>query len=65
MSELAKNFLKFLLEKHNQTGRKRFTIDDYMVFNGYRNAITELYGCGAIEKEDDILGTIIVRLPED
>lgn len=65
MSKLTNDFLRFLLEKHKSTGKNSFTYTDYMDFNGYEEAIMDLYNRGVIEKTNDILGTIIVRPPEN
>lgn len=65
MSRLTDNFLAFLLEKHKQTGQNSFIKVEYMDFDGYEKAITDLANRGVIEKTNDILGTIIVRLPNE
>ena len=61
MSDLARSFFAFLLEKHKRTGQNDFMLTDYMDFVGYKAAIDELCDIGIIERTNDILGTIIVR----
>lgn len=65
MSKLTESFLAFLLEKHKQTGQNSFCYAEYKDFDGYERAIIDLSNRGVIEKTNDILGTIIVRLPEN
>lgn len=64
MSKLTDDFLRFLLEKHKQTGKNEFAFTDYMDFAGYEDAIIELSNRGIITKINDIVGTIIVNPPE-
>lgn len=65
MNKLSSDFLAFLLDKHNQTGKKDFMITDYMDFEGYQFAISELSELGVVYKTNDILGTIIVNIQND
>lgn len=65
MSKLTESFLAFLLEKHKQTGQNSFCYVEYKDFDGYERAIIDLSNRGIIEKNNDILGTIIVRPPKD
>lgn len=64
MSTLTASFLKFLAEKHEQTGKTAFHHSDYSSFSGYQQAITDLANRGVIEETHDILGTIIFRPKE-
>ena len=64
MSKLTESFLGFLLEKHKKTGQNSFVYTEYKDFPDYENAITDLSNRNIIEKTNDILGTIIVHLPE-
>ena len=61
MSNLANDFLLFLSEKTKQTGSNEFSNIDYMEFNGYEEAISELSRIGKIEKVNDIVGTIKIN----
>lgn len=65
MSKLSDDFLRFLFELHKKNGKNEFVLIDYKDFGGYEDAIIELSNRGVITKTNDILGTIIVNLPED
>lgn len=65
MSKLSDDFLRLLLELHKKTGKNEFVFTDYKDFSGYEDAIIELSNRGVIAKTNDILGTIIVNLPEN
>lgn len=64
MSELANAFLDFLFEKHKLTGKYSFDLIEYQDFDGYEEAITDLWNRGIITKIPDILGTIQVNVPQ-
>lgn len=64
LSTIAEEFLRFLLEIHKKTGKNSFVKVEYLDFVGHEEAIIDLWNRGIIERENDILGTITVRLPE-
>ncbi len=64
MSKLTESFIAFLLEKHKKTGQKSFIYEEYKEFPDYEKAIADLSNRCVIEECNDILGTIIVHLPE-
>lgn len=63
MSKLAENFMQFLLEKHKLTGQYSFISTEYMEFDHYEDAITELVNRGIITRIPDIYATIQVNAP--
>lgn len=58
ISNQAKCFLMFLVQKATGSGKLSFTDNEYSYINGYESSIDELRRNGFIKVEGNIVGTI-------